>query len=91
MASSKLITFYISQIVLPIQAKLSADGLDLTKEQVDSLLKNRINLDKSKVKMSTAELQELIEWSIVFGYEIGLELGYPPDELDSKLDLRDLK
>ena len=65
--------------------------MDLTKEQVDSLLKNRINLDKSKVQMSTAELQELIEWSIVFGYEIGIELGYPDDELDGMLDLRDLK
>ena len=65
--------------------------MDLTKEQVDSLLKNRINLDKSKVQMSTAELQELIEWSIVFGYEIGIELSYPPDELDGMLDFRDLK
>lgn len=97
MASSKLITFYISQIVIPIKDQFNYDAIqadldaDWTNEMVDTFLKHHFDLDKSKIEMTTEELQELIEWSIVFGQGIGLELSYPKDELDDMLDFKDLK
>ena len=67
------------------------DPLHTSVEMVDTFLKHHFDLNKSKIEMTTEELQELIEWSIVFGQGIGLELSYPKDELDDMLDFKDLK
>ncbi len=37
--------------------------------------------------MTTDQLAELIEWSFQFAKTIGLELDYPKDELDDKINL----
>ena len=93
MASKKLITFYISQVVIPIKHQMNKDALqaglvaDWTNEMVDSFLKHNFEIDKSKIEMSTQELHELILNSFQFADSIGLELNYPEDELDKLINL----
>jgi hypothetical protein len=93
MASKKLITFYISQVVIPIKHQMNRDALqadldaDWTNEMVDKFLKHNFEIDKSKIEMTTQELHELILNSFQFADSIGLELNYPEDELDKLIDL----
>jgi len=93
MASKKLITFYVSQVVEPIKRKMNQDaegvGLeaDYTNEMIDLLLKHNFEIDKSKIEMTTQELHELILNSFQFADSIGLDLNYPEDELDKLINL----
>jgi uncharacterized membrane protein YheB (UPF0754 family) len=81
-ASKKLITFYKAWILEPIVNKVNLDGVDVSKEQMDTYLKSLVDLDKSCIEMSTEELQLVIEQGIILGKEYGLNLDYPQDELD---------
>ena len=97
MASKKLITFYVSQVVVPIKHQMNRDALqadldaDWTNEMVDTFLKHNFEIDKSKIEMTTQELHELILNSFQFADSIGLELNYPEGTLDDMLDFKDLK
>jgi len=93
MASKKLITFYVSQVVVPIKHQMNRDALqadldaDWTNVMVDTFLKHNFEIDKSKIEMTTQELHELILNSFQFADSIGLELNYPEDELDKLINL----
>ena len=93
MASKKLITFYVSQVVVPIKHQMNKDALqadldaDWTNEMVDTFLKHNFEIDKSKIEMTTQELHELILNSFQFADSIGLDLNYPEDELDKLINL----
>lgn len=94
MASKKLITFYVSQVVEPIRNKMNQDaegiGLepDFSNEMVDTLLKHNIEIDKSKIEMSNEELINLCRYGFQFGDGIGLSLNFPSGELDELIDLK---
>ncbi len=87
-ASSKLIKFYKGIIVAQVQKKMVQDGALVSAEEVDTLLKKYADYDFTSTKEMTMEqLQELVEWSFQFAKTIGLEIDYPPDELDNEIDL----
>jgi len=87
MVSTRLIKFYKGVCLEQIHKKLVSDGNIVSTEEVDELLKHHADVEKSCVKMSTEELQTLIEWSFVFARQINLQLDYPEDELDKKINL----
>lgn len=87
-ASKKLIKFYKGVVVSQIQQKLTKDGAPVSMEEVDTLLKKHADYDFTSTKeMTTDQLAELIEWSFQFAKQIGLEIDYPKDELDDKINL----
>lgn len=87
-ASKRLIIFYKSKVVEPIQMKLIKDGALVSMEEVDTLLKSYADYDFTSTKeMTTEQLAELIEWSFQFAKTIGLELDYPKDDLDNDINL----
>lgn len=89
MANSKLITFYVSQVLIPIMDRLNRDIIkgEYTKEEVDTLLKANAKIDMSKIQMSNEELNGLILESFQFGDRIGLSLDYPEDYIDRLIKL----
>lgn len=75
MANPKLITFYISQVVLPIMDKLNEDMVEVyTKEWVDTILKANAKIDMSKIEMDDEQLKDLIEHSKQFAMQIGIDI-----------------
>lgn len=78
-ASKELITFYKAFVVDPIYKKQAKDGAGVTKEQIDTLIKDLVDIDMSCIEMSEDELYEVIYKGFELGDAIGLELGFPSD------------
>ena len=87
-ASKKLITFYKSKVVEPIQKKMNQDGAFVSMEEVDTLIKSEANHDyRSSTVITTEELTNLCRIGFLIGDDIGLKLDWPKDSLDDKINL----
>ena len=73
-ASTKHIKLYKGVVLERIHSKLTADGNNISITEVDNLLKNYADLEKSCKDMSKDELNTLIEWSKQFAMTIGVDL-----------------
>lgn len=93
-STSKLIKFYKGVVLQEIYKSLKASGNYRTIPDLDKEIK--INADfphKSCKDASLEDMQNLILWAFVYVdlletmYEISINVDYPEDELDSKIDL----
>ena len=84
---TRLIKFYKGVILVKVHEKLVADGNYLSIDEVDDLLKEFVDNHKSCSNMDKWELLELCSWSLAFANNIGLDLDWPEDELDKKINL----
>jgi hypothetical protein len=86
-ASKALIKFYKGVVLVKILDHLNEEGEIMTKEQLDSYLKDFVKPDKSCIEMSNEELKNVIEVGLVFAKDLGIELDYPQDELDKLINI----
>jgi len=64
------------------------DGATVSIDEVDALVKYRAEMDgKSCAAMNNNQVRELIEETIQFGYQVGIELDYPEDKTDILIEL----
>ncbi len=87
MASSGLIKVYKGKVLEPIFKRRKELGFNETKHQCDSFLKKNAQVDMSCIVMDYEQIMELILVSQVYGDKIGLDLHFPPSELDEMIDL----
>lgn len=93
--STKRITVYKAFVVEPITKEINRRGglviggiqQDVTKEWVDSQIKQRAGHPYSTKTMTKDELEEVIIAGRLWGDEWGLDLDDPEDELDKDIDL----
>ena len=64
---------------------------DFNNQDIDKLLKEGVEIDKSKIEMCNEELINLCRYGFQFGDGIGLTLDFPKGELDDMLNFKDLK
>jgi hypothetical protein len=97
-ASKKRIKVYKAYVLEPIVKhledvceSLSHFGCDCqppTKERLDSLIKQRAEIDLSCIEMSLEELENVILQGRILGDMLGLDLNDLEDELDDKINLK---
>lgn len=92
--TSKLIKFYKGVVIQQIYKAMKANAHYMTVDGIDKEIK--INADfphKSCNDASLEDMQNLVYWSFVYVdllenmYEISIDVDFPTDELDSKIDL----
>ena len=97
-ATKKRITVYKAFVLEPILKHLEDVCESLshfgckceppTKERLDSLIKQRAEIDLSCTEMSLEELENVILQGRLLGDMLGLDLNDLEDELDDKINLR---
>jgi len=87
MANRRLIKFYKGVLLVQLQTKINEDGGGVDIEEVDTLLKSRVEIDMSCVQMSNLELHAVILTGFKLADEIGLVIDYPQDKLDKLIKL----
>lgn len=81
MKTKSHIKFYKSYVLLEIHSELNRFN-NYSIEEVDQLLKHNAGIEKSCLKMTYEEINELIVRSFEFGDKIGLSLNYRGNEYD---------
>jgi hypothetical protein len=75
MASNKDIKFYKGVLIELIRAQMSEDGLEVSHDEIDGLLKYRAGLFEVSCKdMTHEQMQDLKEWSKQFAASIGVNI-----------------
>ena len=85
MSKKSKIKFYKGTLRVLIQRQMSSIGTYKSLDEIDVILKNYSDLNKSCLLMEDEELKELIFWSKEFALEIGLKIDNESDiDFDSE-------
>lgn len=84
--SKAQVVFYKAKVVEVIYKHLKGTDQELTKAEIDQEIKENAGFIGSTKDATTEEMSNLIAWAFVYSDQYGLNLDYPPDELDDQIN-----